>query len=302
MLGFPVRRPASNASLRNSSALRRRIVVGVLAVLALALITVSFRSSDDGPVNGAHDAAATVLHPFQVAVERVARPFRDAWGWSSDLVHARSEAERLQDEVRSLRQQVVQNESALQQNVDLKALLDYRAGPTFPSDFRGLATEVAGYPPNPFRRDIVIAAGANDGVRVGAPVVNDDGLVGQVTRVFSNVARVTLLTDERSAVSALDLRTRATGIVLHGRGADTLVMDRVSKKQFVKEGDEIVTSGWRSGDIASIYPRDIPIGVVTSVGMTDTDLYQQVQIQPYVDFESLRAVLVLVPKDEAEGR
>ena len=110
MLGFPVRRPASNASLRNSSALRRRIVVGVLAVLALALITVSFRSSDDGPVNGAHDAAATVLHPFQVAVERVARPFRDAWGWSSDLVHARSEAERLQDEVRSLRQQVVQNE------------------------------------------------------------------------------------------------------------------------------------------------------------------------------------------------
>ena len=79
-------------------------------------------------------------------------------------------------------------------------------------------------------------------------------------------------------------------------------MDRVSKKQFVKEGDEVVTSGWRSGDIASIYPRDIPIGVVTSVGMTDTDLYQQVQIQPYVDFESLRAVLVLLPKDEAEGR
>ena len=67
VLGFPVRRPASSrASLRSSSALRRRLVVGVLVLLALALITASFRASESGPLHDAQAAASTALRPFQV--------------------------------------------------------------------------------------------------------------------------------------------------------------------------------------------------------------------------------------------
>ena len=62
-------------------------------------------------------------------------------------------------------------------------------------------------------------------------------------------------------------------------------------------GDEIVTAGWRAGALSSLYPKGIPIGKVTSVGQTDTDLFQQVQVDPYVDFGSLDAVLVLVPTE-----
>ena len=58
-----------------------------------------------------------------------------------------------------------------------------------------------------------------------------------------------------------------------------------------------MTAGWRAGALSSLYPKGIPIGKVTSVGQTDTDLFQQVQVDPYVDFGALDAVIVLVPTD-----
>jgi cell shape-determining protein MreC len=56
-----------------------------------------------------------------------------------------------------------------------------------------------------------------------------------------------------------------------------------------------VTAGWRASGFSSLYPKGISIGAVTSVGQTDTDHYQQVQVDPYVDFDGLDAVLVLIP-------
>jgi rod shape-determining protein MreC len=273
-------------------------VVGVLALLALTLITISFRESESGPLHSAQNAASTALHPFQVAVERVARPFRDAWGWSADIIHAKNDADRLRRQVEDLQQQVIQNESALQENVRLKSLLDYHEGPLFPSGYRGLATAVISRAPTAFQQEVVVAVGANDGVTLNAPVVTAEGLVGTVTRVFSEAARVTLLTDEQSAVSAVDLRTDAAGIVVHGSAGDTLMLNRIDKKDVVRRGDEIVTSGWRSNGFSSLYPKGIPIGVATSVNQTDTDLYKQVQIEPYVDVTSVHAVTVLVPREQ----
>ena len=107
-----------------------------------------------------------------------------------------------------------------------------------------------------------------------------------------------LLTDDQSAVSALDPSTTATGIVRRGQGPRaTLRLDRVPKEQRIRPGDTIVTAGWRSPRLSSLYPRGIPIGAVTSVGQTDTYPYKQVQVEPFADFASLDAVLVLVEKD-----
>ena len=79
------------------------------------------------------------------------------------------------------------------------------------------------------------------------------------------------------------------------------MLDRVSKKEVVKVGDEIVTAGWRSGQLASLYPKGIPIGRVTFVGRLNTDLYQQVQVGSDVDFSSLDSVIVLVSKRPRSG-
>ena len=274
--------------------------MGVLVLASLVLISLSFRSGEDGPLSGVQSAGATVLRPFAVGVERVAQPFRDAYGWMDSLLDARSEAEELRAEVRDLRQRAIQSEFALQENEYLRRLLDYLDGPRFPDDFEPVAAEVVSRPAGAFTQAIVVAAGSGNGVRVNDPVVTADGLVGLVTRVTAGTARIQLLTDEEAAVSAVDLRTGAPGIVLHARGTrETLVLDRVRKQDVVRVGDEVVTSGWRAGPLSSLYPKGIPIGKVTSIGQTDTDLFQQVQVDPFVDFGTLDAVLVLVPKERS---
>lgn len=271
-------------------------MLGLLVVLSLALITVSFREQANGPAHDVQSAVSSALQPLEVAVERVARPFRDAYGWTKDLFNARAENETLRAENEQLKQQVIQNESALQQNVVLKRLLDYRDSPSFPTDFHGVSAEVVVRPSSAFEQEIVVSAGSSDGIAVDAPVVTADGFVGTVTRVTEDAARVRLLTDEASAVSALDLRTGAAGIVRPGQSGNSLLLDRVSKKEVVQVGDEIITAGWRSGRLASIYPKGIPIGRVSFVGQLNTDLWQQVLVVSDVDFSAIDSVLVLVPR------
>lgn len=277
-------------------------MLGLLVLLALALITISFRESESGPLHTVQASAASALQPLTVAVERVVRPFRDAYNWTEGLFSARADVDRLQAENEELRQLVIQNESALQQNVAFKRLLDYQESASFPRDFGFVATSVTSQPSSAFEQAIVVPVGSNHGVELRAPVVTGEGLVGLVTRVAPNLSRVTLLTDAASAVSAIDVRTQASGIVEHGQAGDSLVMTRVSKSDNLNVGDEIVTSGWRQGDLASLYPAGIPIGRVTFVGSLNTDPYQQVQIESDVDFSALESVLVLVRGSEDANR
>lgn len=299
MLGVNVRRPVTgNNTSRSTSAARRRIVVGVLVLLALVLITVSFRQQDTGPLASAQRAGASALRPFTIAGERVAQPFRDVYDWADSLLTARDDAKRLRGENEALRQQAIQNQFAANENSKLKGLLAFRDGPRFPADYTGLAAAVIARPSGSFAQDVVVAVGSNEGVALDAPVVTADGFLGRVTRVYSRSSRVTLLTDEQLAVSAIDVKTGAAGIVKHGRAsATTLIFDRVPKKLKVSVGDTIVTAGWRSSKLASLYPRGIPIGRVTSVGQADTDLWKQVQVEPFADFDRVDSVLVLVRKD-----
>jgi rod shape-determining protein MreC len=274
------------------------LTVGSLVVLSLVLITISFRSQNDGTLSGAQNAGATVLRPFAVGFERIAQPFRDAYGWTDSLLDARSEAERLRAENREIRQRLIQSEFALQENKYLRDALAYIDGPRFPDDFDPVVAEVIARPAGAFTQSIVIAAGSDHGVRVDDSVMTADGLVGTVTRVSTTSARIQLLTDQEAAASALDARTGAQGIVRHARGTrETLVLDRVRKQDVIRRGDRIVTAGWRASGLSSIYPKGIPIGEVTSVGQTDTDLFQQVQVDPYVDFGSLDYVIALVPSE-----
>jgi rod shape-determining protein MreC len=163
-----------------------------------------------------------------------------------------------------------------------------------------VAARVIARAPSQFEQQIVVSAGKNDGISKHDAVVTADGLVGEVTKVASNVAQVTLLTDETSAVSGLDISTNASGIAQNGRSSSSLTLERVTKDQVVNRGDVIVTSGFRSGDLSSLYPRGIPIGSVTSVGQSDTDLYKQIQVDSFVDFSQLEAVIILVKKPEAK--
>jgi rod shape-determining protein MreC len=300
-IGSPVQRPGSSTQLARSSAVgRRRLIVALLTIVSLALVTVYFRESDGGVLHGFQSTGASILRPFEVGAERVARPFRDAASWFGGLIDAKSENEKLREQVEALRQQIILSQSAVRENTQLKKLLDYLEGARFPKDYRSVAARVIARAPSQFEQQIVVSAGKNDGISKHDAVVTADGLVGEVTKVASNVAQVTLLTDETSAVSVLDISTNASGIAQHGRSSSSLTLERVTKDQVVNRGDVIVTSGFRSGDLSSLYPRGIPIGAVTSVGQSDTDLYKQIQVDSFVDFSQLEAVIVLVRKPEAK--
>ena len=300
-IGSPVQRPGSSTQSTRSSAVgRRRLVVALLTIVSLALVTVYFRESDGGVLHGVQSTGASILRPFEVGAERVARPFRDVASWFGGLIDAKSENAKLKEEIEALRQQIILTQSAVRENAQLKTLLDYLEGPRFPQDYRSVAARVIARAPSQFEQQIVVSAGKNDGISKHDAVVTADGLVGEVTKVASNVAQVTLLTDETSAVSTLDINTNASGIVQHGRSSSSLTLERVTKDQVVHRGDVLVTSGFRSGDLSSLYPRGIPIGAVTSVGQNDTDLYKQIQVDSFVNFSQLEAVIVLVKKPEAK--
>ncbi len=303
VLGSSVQRAAPYGfPSSRSSAVRRRIVVGVLVLASLVLITVSFRSS---ALNGVEGTGATVLQPFQVAADRVTRPFRDTVGWFHGLVDAKNENKKLRAQVAALQQDRIRSEGAIQQNVQLTQELNYQ-GPPSVADFSQVHAAVLANPQSVFGDSVTIRAGSANGLQQGDPVVeptgNPDGtgaLVGTVDKVTAHVSRVMLLTDSESAVTATDLtHPNVIGSIQPGGSSgSSLVLNRVPKAPAIQVGDTIMTAGTLGdGPLKSRYPRGIPIGTVTSQSNSDADLFQNVQVQPLVDLSSIQSVIVLIPK------
>jgi rod shape-determining protein MreC len=296
-LGSPVRRAvAPRYSSKSTGPLKRRLVVGLLILASLAMITVYFRESPNGGLHGFQSTGASVLRPFEIAADRIASPFRDAYNWTHELFNARSDNERLRRDLSTAQQQAIQNANARDERDNLRKILKYKRGPSYPEDFPNSVTAaVLSNPASQFDQTIVIAAGKTDGIRVYDAVVTERGLVGQVTKVTRDEAKVTLLTDKESAVTAKDRSSGAIGIVRHSQGSeDILFLDRVAKSKEVKEGDLVMTAGLQQGKLPSFYPTGIPIGLVTKVGQTELDEFQVVQVQPLVDFSSVESVVVLI--------
>jgi rod shape-determining protein MreC len=266
-------------------------VAGVLVLLSIALITIYFRESSGGGLHQVQSAGATVLRPFEVAADRVSRPFRDAYGYFAGLVHAKSENNRLRQTVEQLRQKETLNLSAASENRDLRKKLHFINSPGFPRSYGYVTASIIVQAPSAFEQQVTIDAGSASGIQQFDPVVTGEGLVGTVVRVAHKVSLVALLTDDTTSVTAIDANTRAKGVVKAGGS-----FDQVGKDQQVYSGDLLVTAGWKAGSLASIYPPKIPIGQVTSVGQNEVDLYKHVQVQPFVNFATLSSLVVLIPK------
>jgi cell shape-determining protein MreC len=110
-------------------------VAGVLVLLSITLITIYFRESAGGGLHQVQSAGATVLRPFEVAADRVSRPFRDAYGYFAGLVHAKSENNRLRQTVEQLRQKETLNQAAASENADLRKKLNFVNSPSYPRDY-----------------------------------------------------------------------------------------------------------------------------------------------------------------------
>lgn len=272
----------------------RRIVLFVLIITALALLTISFRSPTSGALHDMQGYGATALRPFQVAAERVARPFRDVYGYFSGLASAKSENKKLRRELRDVRAIANANVSAAQRATELEKLMQFEQGATYPKDYRSVNTTVISYPSGPFAQVVTIAAGSSSGIHDNTPIVTADGLVGRVTNVSPDTSQVTLLTDPDSSIPARDVTQGVTGLIRHGQG-NTLILDLVPKALKVHTGDFIVTQGTIDRRLPDFYPYGIPIGTVLSVGTSDIASYLSVQVTPSAQLQSLDAVAALIP-------
>jgi len=297
VLGSSVQRAAASGYPSNrSSALRRRLIVGGLVLVSLVLITVSFRSS---ALDGVQGTGAAILRPFEVAANRVAAPFRDTVGWFHGLIDAKSNNAKLRRENETLKQELINDEQAIQENVQLQQQLAFKGPPTI-ANFDRVSTTVLTYPQNSIDQTVTIAAGSSSGVAANDVVLSPIGaLIGVVDHVWNGQARVRLLTDQESSVTAKDLSSPTALGEIHvgGGGSDVLVFDRVPKSKYVGVGDQIITAGSISRNaLPSIFPSGVLIGTVTSESDTDVNAFKTIQVQPAVDFSSLQSVIVLVPR------
>jgi rod shape-determining protein MreC len=229
--------------------------------------------------------------PLQSGLSSVTRPaadwvnnITDAGALSAENRRLQEENERLTNELARAREQAIQQQNAQ----DLSAVRQQFPEDTF------LAAGVVARDSSNARNVIAIDGGSSDGVKEGMIVVSEGrSLVGTVTRTFDDYAWVTLITDPKSAVSAIVQESRADGVV-SGNYDGSLVMEFVGQGAAVKAGDFVVTSG-----IGGRYPQGVVIGRVADVQRTEQDLFQDVKVDHLASLSKLERVLVLtsfVPK------
>lgn len=283
--------------MKRNAVVRRRLVFAVLIVSSLVLLTVYFREPASGVLHGIQTGGSDTLSPLQSLAARAVQPFQDGYRWSKNVLGANSRNERLAQENESLRGELVLLNEAAEENRRLKELLDFSEADIFPAGSTYEVARVIGKSPTKWEAWIQIDKGEADGIVLNQPVVgatlpadkslSGKGLVGKVIAVGKRSARVQLIIDQASSVSALVQGTRAEGII-GGSLSGKLVMDFVERDLPVEEKRIVISSGF-----GQIYPKGIPIGIVQSVGEVDVNIYKQIEVRPFVAFDTLEEVMVI---------
>jgi rod shape-determining protein MreC len=280
---------------------RRRAALAVFVGLSIVLLTAYFGESPGGILHALQKGTQEALAPVESGASKALKPVRDLFGWFGDTLDAKEENEKLKDEVASLRQQVAQAQTARRDAAQLRALVDLHDFDTFPTGTEPVTARVIARSPTVWYSSIKIDKGSGDGVRLDQPVIAADGLAGKVTRVTGGTSEVTLITDASSAVSAQVMPDGAGGIVKPQVGQpEDLLLDFVERGRRVTEKTTVVTSGFVSSRVESLFPRGIPIGRVTDVDLDEVELYQRVHIKPFADLRHIDYVQVLTRKGTAQ--
>jgi rod shape-determining protein MreC len=259
----------------------------LLVVLALVLISATFSQSSGGPLRTVQDGIASAFSPLEEGATRALKPARDLVNWVSETFNARGENSELKSDVQKLRAKLAKAQSAVGENQQLRKLVGLDQKGVL-AGYKPVTARVIARPPTVWYSTVTIDAGSHDGVAVNDPVVNGDGLVGRVTSVTPFTAKVTLITDAESAVSATVLPNGPNGVAEPEAGdPSVMLLDFIDNNERISAGQMVVTAGWSNGTISSAYPRGIPIGEVrtTTVGQQETS--QHIRMQPFADMRNL---------------
>ena len=262
----------------------RSTVLIILIVLSLAGIALD-QNEDLQPIE---DLVLRLIVPIQEKLTSLGNNISDLTQTTRDLRELRRRNEELHGLADSLMIENVRLKEIESENETLRRLLSFtQANPTHSYKAAEVKGRVIGRDPSNFLSYLIIDSGSQQGIEKGMPAVTERGLVGRITEVGSDWAKVMLIIDPSSSVNALIQTSRATGVV-EGQVGGSLAMKYIPQQDTVNVNDIVLTSG-----LGGNFPKMLIIGQVTAVYQRDIEMFQQADIRPTVDFNNLEIVLVI---------
>jgi rod shape-determining protein MreC len=266
-------------------------VLAALLAVSLVLLTVYFSEPVSGGLHAIQRGAGEVLSPLEAGATRIFKPFSDLAGWVSDVASAKKQNKQLKAEVKNLHGELATLATNKREADQLRALAQVSAN--LPQNAKTVTARVIAHSPTVWYSTVDIDKGRNDGVRVNQPVITAGGLAGTVVSTTGGNARVALITDSSSAVAAEVMPTGVHGVVKPEIGGKDLILDYIPKNSHVRSGQVVITSGFKSGELQSLFPRGIAIGTVGSVNADQLQIYQRVRVHPYAQLREIDFVQVV---------
>ena len=255
------------------------------SALALFLMVADMRFQLAKPVRS---AVATVLYPVQWLALRPLLWSQGGAQYFESLNAAQNNEAAMQRRLELQSQRANQVEQLALENSRLRQLLDLRARLSSPSQAAQVLYDAA----DPYTRKVILDRGALNGIVAGSPVLDETGVLGQVTRVYPMVSEVTLVTDRDQAIPVLNTRTGERGVAVGDPAlrANALELRFMAANADVQAGDLLTTSG-----VDGVYPPGLPVARVQKVERRVDSAFARISCQPLALVAGVGHVLVLPP-------
>lgn len=257
----------------------------VFSALALFLMVADARFKLTQPLRV---AVAALLYPVQWLVMRPVQWAQGGAQYFESLQAAQAAEAAARQQLSRQAQRANQVEQLALENARLRQLLDLRQRITTPSQVAQVLYDAA----DPYTRKLVIDKGATQGISAGSPVLDEAGVLGQVTRVYPSVSEVTLVTDRDQAIPVLNTRTGARAVAFGDSGAHAgaLELRFMAANADVQAGDLLTTSG-----VDAVYPPGLPVARVEKVERRSDSAFARIYCTPLALTAAALHVMVLQP-------
>ncbi len=260
-----------------------QIPVANFLFLLVSLYTIATGTKGPGEERMVKAVLSYVATPVQAYLTSARGYVRGLWDRYVGLVYVMDENRRLKEEIERLRlENAILKEEAL-----ATARLEEYLGFKRRSPLDLVAVRIIGRDPAGWSESVVIDKGRRDGVERGMGAITPDGVAGRVVEVYRGSAKVLLIVDPNSAVDVMVQRTRVRGIA-KGMGDGLMRLLYIPKDADVRPGDVVITSG-----LSGIFPKGLPVGVVTEVSEGDKTFFKYVEMEPMVDTNRLEELLIV---------
>ncbi len=266
------------------------VTIIVLSVAFLALIFSSVKRENKSIIESGAGAA---LNPVQSIIYKATNRIKESVDFFLNFSEVRNENEKLSAENEKLKDKLLSYSDLKEENERLRKVLNFVEEN---SEYDYVGCDIIGYPNNNILEGYIINKGENANIKKGMVVISAEGLVGQVTSVGKNWSIIQSLTNENIVVAVMADSTReSTGYIKGFKDNQNKNMAKVYDLPIdskIKKGDVIMTSG-----VGMLYPKEIKIGKVISVEEDKIKVMKSAVVEPYVDFNKLEELFIVVPKD-----